>query len=375
MYTATSILALALAAVFVIATVLPLSASSSRWIRVFDFPRIQIAVGLTVSGVLLIVASPQESGLTILAVAVVAGCLGYQATHIIRYSPVYPRQAASAVPGTSASDFRMLIANVLMENRDAALLLQRVRDTDPDVAVFVETDDWWDSSLSLLEADYPFSVRRPQDNHYGMVLFSRVPLVDPEIRFLVRDEIPSIRTGVRLKSGDVFTLYALHPVPPPLADTEMRDAEILVVAKEIENSPLPAIVAGDLNDVSWSRTTRMFMRISQLLDPRIGRGFFASYNAKNPLMRWPLDHVFHDTSFTVNEIRLLKSFGSDHFPVFVSLRHQPAVPPAGTPEPADAEDRQEAKETIEAGKNAEPGANEYPNPPNQTGKHKDSGSA
>lgn len=362
-----SILAIALAAVFVVATVLPFSSSASRWIRIFDFPRVQIAVGLTISGIVLLVASPLDSNVQITALAAVAGCLGYQTLQIIRYTPIYPRQAANAAEGDSAADFRMLVANVLMENRDATTLLQRVSDANPDVAIFVETDEWWDTALSALETEYPFSLRQPQDNHYGILLFSRMPLIEPEIRFLIRDEIPSIRTDLRLPSGDLFSLYALHPVPPPLADTEMRDAEILVVAKEIAQSPTPAIVAGDLNDVSWSRTTQMFMRISRLLDPRIGRGFFASYNAKNPLMRWPLDHVFHDKLFTVREIRLLKSFGSDHFPVFVNLRFQPHVPPERTPAPADAADRREAMEIIEAGKNAEPGENDYPNPPEDDG--------
>ena len=55
-------------------------------------------------------------------------------------------------------------------------------------------------------------------------MFSRLELLQPTIRFLVDDAIPSIKTGVRLRSGAVVDLYGLHPQPPaPLQDsTELR---------------------------------------------------------------------------------------------------------------------------------------------------------
>ena len=50
-------------------------------------------------------------------------------------------------------------------------------------------------------------------NGYGMAMFSRLELLQPTIRFLVDDAIPSIKTGVRLRSGAVIDLYGLHPQP------------------------------------------------------------------------------------------------------------------------------------------------------------------
>ena len=54
--------------------------------------------------------------------------------------------------------------------------------------------------------------------------------------------------GVELRSGDRVRLHCLHPRPPaPGENTRSteRDAELLMVAKELESEDLPSIVVGD----------------------------------------------------------------------------------------------------------------------------------
>jgi endonuclease/exonuclease/phosphatase (EEP) superfamily protein YafD len=182
-----------------------------------------------------------------------------------------------------------------------------------------------------------------------MSLYSRLPLEDVQIRNLVEDDVPSIYAKVQLRSGDAFELHGLHPKPPApqeSEDTTERDAELLIVGKEVARHKDPAIVAGDLNDVAWSYTTRLFQEISGLLDPRVGRGMFNTFSAKNAFMRFPLDHVFHSDHFRLRRMERLEAFGSDHFPVYVELSFEPEGQGHQAEPDAEPEDQQEADEKI-----------------------------
>jgi endonuclease/exonuclease/phosphatase (EEP) superfamily protein YafD len=155
------------------------------------------------------------------------------------------------------------------------------------------------------------------------------------------------------KGGKVFRLYCLHPKPPVPGesdDSADRDAEILIVGKEAKKHKHPVIVAGDLNDVAWSYTTNLFLKVSELLDPRIGRGFFSTFHANYKLLRWPLDHVFCSSHFYLKRLKRLPSIGSDHFPIFieVSLAPHEIKENAAEKKEADSEDHKLAEEKIEA---------------------------
>lgn len=129
----------------------------------------------------------------------------------------------------------------------------------------------------------------------------------------------------------------MPPSPTESATATDRDAELLLVGREIEFMNEPVLVFGDLNDVAWSSTSKLFQKISGLLDPRKGRGLFNTFHANYPLLRWPLDHIFHSRDFMVKDIQVLPNIGSDHFPVYGKFQYQPnnAQPTEPTPSSDD----------------------------------------
>ncbi|MEX0600837.1 MAG: endonuclease/exonuclease/phosphatase family protein [Rhodothermales bacterium] len=307
------------------ATLLPIWKHEAWWIRIFDFPRQQIAAGglAIAAGYALMI--PLATRLDVAILIVLAVCSGYQCWKIVPYTPLHPPQVKTArTEARSCGRVSVLIANVLMENRESDRFIDLVREHDPDVLLTVETDRWWVDVLSSLDGSYPYSVKVPLPSTYGMTLQSRLEVVESEVRYLVDDGIPSIYARIMLPEGTAVRIYGLHPRPPgPTqdADTIDRDAEVLVVGREVRASDEPTIVMGDLNDVAWSYSTNLFQRISGMLDPRIGRGTYSTFHAGNVLMRWPLDHLFHSGHFKLVRIERLPAWGSDHFPMFVRLQY------------------------------------------------------
>jgi len=310
----------------IVATALPLLRKGAWWIRAFDFPRLQITLVSAVTLAVLLAAGERSSAWQNLFAALLALALLYQAYMMFPYTVLARRQVEDARGAGDDNTIALLFANVLMTNRDSQTLLSIIREEEPDVVLAVETDAWWQRELDALAQTHRYTVLQPQDNTYGMLVYSRLELVEPSVRFLVQADIPSIHARVKLRSGALLELRCVHPRPPApqvAKDARPRDAELIVVGRELKEKRGPAIVLGDLNDVAWSRTNYQFQDLSGLLDPRIGRGFYHTFHARYPFLRYPLDHCFHTKHFRLVSFKRLRKFGSDHFPVAIKLSFEP----------------------------------------------------
>ena len=337
------------------ATLIPYISLPYWWIRAFDFPRSQFAaLSAATLGLYPLVFS--GSHFDYLLIATVSTALLVQAFFILPFYGLYPAEVKQTQPSSHRATVSLITANVLMPNRRAQDLLEIIHQHTPDIVLTLETNNWWETALKPLEAHYPYTVKCPLDNLYGMHLYSKLPLHSTALRYIIEEDIPSIHTQVSLPSGDNIALHFLNPAPPsPSENSESteRDAELLIVGKEIAKaaSPQASIVAGDLNDVAWSHTTRLFRRVSGLLDPRIGRGLLNTFHAKYWFIRWPLDHIFHSQEFTLVDMKRLPYFGSDHFPIYMKLHYSPQHRQKHeAPTPATG-DHEEANEKIQRAEN------------------------
>lgn len=344
------ILLLSIGIFVIIATVAPFIPSDVWWIRGFDFPRLQV-ICLAIFPLIGIPIFMNNFTLYYwIFWGLLALCFFNQCYMIFPYTPVAGKQVESSRNRDKIHKISLLCANVLMTNRNSSKLSDIIKKYEPDIILAVETNEWWADQLEEFEENYPHVVRQPQANRYGMMLYSRFELIDPKVEFLVEDDIPSIHFRTTLQNGTEIEVHCLHPEPPfPTgSDTSSeRDAELLVVGKDIKNRNFPAIVMGDMNDVAWSKTNYLFQNISGLLDPRVGRGFFNSFHAQYPFLRFPLDHFFHSNHFRLIDFKVLDYFGSDHFPVYIELSYEPDAESTQHEKEANESEKEEADEKIE----------------------------
>jgi endonuclease/exonuclease/phosphatase (EEP) superfamily protein YafD len=316
-------------------------------IRVLDFPRAQLLVINILLFLVLIFLFFSSQSLTSLILIILL--IASASIDIYRVYP-YTRLAQFDVPNSktsSAEKLKFLSSNIFQDNKHYDKLLELVKEQDPDILLLLETDKTWLHHVEELKNSFPHHILLPQDNTYGMLLLSKLKIKSHEVHFLNDNGVPSIFAKLDWPNKGEFQLIAIHPRPPRPQEgsSHQRDGELMQVANYIrEHKKESFVVFGDLNDVAWSHTTRLFLRVSGLLDPRIGRGFFSTFHAKYPILRFPLDHIFVSPSFKLVELERMHKIGSDHFPIMASFTYDYKI--ANQPV-ADPEEVEESKELIQ----------------------------
>ncbi len=305
-----------------VAVVLPLIKSDYWVFRVFEYPRFQklLLVLITLAAATFFNFWNSVSGeITIGLLSLATVYLLYK---ILPYTPLNKKEMRTAKEGEKGNLVKIFTANVLQYNHHYDELKQLIRSTDPDIVFLVETGHAWDKAMEGLKEAYPHCIKKPLDNTYGMLFYSRLPVIEGTIKFLIENDVPSLHAVVEMKNNVKVQLWGLHPKPPAPQEnlySTAKDKEIMKIAFKARDTQLPVIVFGDFNDVAWSHVTELFRKVSNLLDPRRGRGFYSTFNAKNWFMRFPLDYIFASEHFSIASMKRLPPCGSDHFPILTEL--------------------------------------------------------
>ncbi|MEW6158702.1 MAG: endonuclease/exonuclease/phosphatase family protein [Verrucomicrobiota bacterium] len=209
--------------------------------------------------------------------------------------------------------FRILLVNVQTDNREYAKVLELIAERRPDLIVLEEVNSVWLEQLQSIHAHYPDSITYPRDDNFGIALFSRHELIEPEPIEIGDAEVPALKARVAL-GGKETVVLATHPLPPGSPVTfRQRNQHLVALANEIRNLDRPVVLAGDLNVTPWSSAFRALLRNSGLSLPPLGLD--STWPAHWLPLRIPIDHILLSREFVGVRRTIGPRIGSDHLPV------------------------------------------------------------
>jgi endonuclease/exonuclease/phosphatase (EEP) superfamily protein YafD len=177
----------------------------------------------------------------------------------------------------------------------------------------------WARAMAPVKAAYPHFVERTRSDHFGIALFSKLPLENAEVFYPAGDRFPAIRADVWVNDR-LVTLLNLHPAPPLLRNLfNVRNRQLADAAAIARDQDDLVIAAGDLNVTMWSPYYRRFESESGLRNTRRGMGIRPTWPANMPLAQLPLDHVLVSPDILTVDFAVGPDVGSDHLPVMVDL--------------------------------------------------------
>ena len=154
----------------ILLSLLPLIKTHYWWIRVLDFPRMQIAFMAAVVLGFYLYFVPINHRAEILFAVLLTVALVNQLVHVYRYTWLSPVQALRSKLKSSPNSFSFMISNVRMSNRRYGRFLKIVAENAPDVLLINEPDQLWAEAISSLDAVYKYAIKKPLENTYGMIL-------------------------------------------------------------------------------------------------------------------------------------------------------------------------------------------------------------
>ena len=243
----------------------------------------------------------------------------------------------------------ILSVNVLQSNENYDGLLNLIKHYRPDILLTIESNAKWEKALSVLDSEYSHCKKAAHENTYGMHFYTNLDADSIVVHYPISDQRPAIEAHLRTRNNTPFVFFGIHPPPPSPTEEETskeKDGELMMLAKSIRKLQSAVLVVGDFNSVCWSRISKLFSKVSGLIDARIGRGLISTFPAQWALLRFPIDLMYHSKEVRIKNIEALKDFGSDHLPLYSTVMIN--APKRGEPH-VEEETMEEVDTIIEEG--------------------------
>jgi endonuclease/exonuclease/phosphatase family metal-dependent hydrolase len=255
----------------------------------------------------------------------------------------------AAVPeGAPGPTLEVASANLLWGSGGGEQLLAWLASGGPELLFLCELDP--DTRARLLEleaAGYGFRFVWPPPEQWtpetiGRALLSKRPLTEPRVHW----PGPLLEAQFEL-DGRPLHVFGAHPLRPGRPSfTRERNQTLARLAELCAETPA-CLVLGDLNSTEASPHFQRLLTNGRLSDTRAGRGWFPTWRAYLPELRWPLlglrlplDHVLTGPALTSLARNTGPDLGSDHLPASARIAWRPVAPREASEAPSTTTQQQ-----------------------------------
>lgn len=299
-------------------------------------------------------------------------------TIILCWGPVTqvlpPRLSASFEQEKKPANLRVMSWNVehfdILEHKTHPERKQEMIDVineyAPDIACFQEmvASDSFPSAINYLPefsqamhlpfVHFSFNPKLDFDHkhHFGIITFSKYPVINSRtISYRPNDYNSIFQYADIVRGTDTFRVFNIHlqslrfsgdnrkyiEDPSIKDETDLERSKSVInkfrkgflkryrqsdrIREEIDQSPYPVIVCGDLNDVPNSYAYNHIGRGLRNAFVEKGVGTGRTFYSISPTLR--IDNIFTDKRFSVEQYIRIRRKLSDHYPIIADLHYAP----------------------------------------------------
>ncbi len=209
------------------------------------------------------------------------------------------------------------------------------------------------SRLSMYDYHYSYNPKLDFDgkHHFGIIIFSKYPIINKQtVAYPPKNYNSTFQYIDILKGSDTFRVFNIHlqslkfskdnrkyiDDPSMNDENDFQESKTVIakfkkgfkehaiqserIKKAINESPYPAIVCGDLNDVPNSYAYKTIGKGMKNAFTEKGSGIGRTFASISRTLR--IDNIFADERFDVEQYVTVKKKLSDHFPVIADLSYK-----------------------------------------------------
>eukprot|EP01084_Bolivina_argentea_P191097 328269_1 len=229
------------------------------------------------------------------------------------------------------SEIKLISCNLLNVHTNPLPITKEIICIDADILLLQEFSYIWDQTFNefnIYPNKYPYSIKRVRKDGFGIAIFSKYELINPEIFEI--DGFPYCKAIVKIKEKLLIQMYNVH-IPPPRISNDgpyikyfnSHQSKIFELIKNENCVDIGLLIVGDFNTTQYNYWIKQYKKIDmkcifEICGKRYLNSFPNGYFMLPPIR---LDHCFVNKILKnyVCDVITGVGYGSDHKPIVLKL--------------------------------------------------------